>query len=148
MGGLAERLEADFRTAMKAQGPALGLLRMLRSAVKNSEIEKKSSLTDEEVLDVLLKEAKKRRDAKKMYEEAGRPELASQENSELEIMNEYLPQAASVEEVAAAVAAELAKVPGATQKDFGRIMGPLSKQFKGRVEPEVLMASIRAKLGQ
>jgi hypothetical protein len=146
MDGLAARLEADFKTAMKSQSPSLGLLRMLRSAIKNSEIEKKTSLSDEEVLDVLLKEAKKRRDAKKMYEEAGRPELAAQENSELEIMEVYLPSAASAEEIAAAVVAEFAKVPGATQKDFGRLMGPLSKQFKGRVEPEVLMAAIRAKL--
>lgn len=146
MAGLAERLESDFKSAMKSQSPALGLLRMLRSAVKNSEIEKKAPLSDEEVLDVLLKEAKKRRDAKKMYEEAGRPELAAQENSELEIMEGYLPQAASAEEIEAAVAAELAKVPGATQKDFGRIMGPLSKQFKGRAEPDALMAAIRSKL--
>lgn len=146
MNGLAVRLETDFKTAMKSQSPSLGLLRMLRSAIKNSEIEKRAPLSDEEVLEVLLKEAKKRRDAKKMYEEAGRPELAAQENSELEIMEVYLPSAASAEEIAAAVTAEFAKVPGATPKDFGRIMGPLSKQFKGRVEPEALMAAIRAKL--
>jgi hypothetical protein len=146
MPGLAERLEADFRTAMKSQSSTLGLLRMLRSAVKNSEIEKKTPLNDEEILDVLLKEAKKRKDAKKMYEEANRPELAATEEAELKIMEEYLPKSASAEEIQTAVEAELAKVPGATQKDFGRIMGPLSKQFKGRVEPEVLMTAIRAKL--
>jgi uncharacterized protein YqeY len=146
MAGLAERLEADFRTAMKSQSPTLGLLRMLRSVVKNSEIEKKAPLNDEEVLDVLLKEAKKRKDAKKMYDEANRPELAATEESELKIMEEYLPKPASMEEIQEAVNVEMAKVPGATQKDFGRIMGPLSKQFKGRVEPEVLMTAIRAKL--
>jgi hypothetical protein len=146
MEGLGSRLEIDFKTAMKSQSPSLGLLRMLRSAIKNSEIEKKAPLSDEEILEVLLKEAKKRRDARKMYEEAGRPELAAQEISELEIMETYLPQAASAEEIATAVEAEFSKVPGATQKDFGRIMGPLSKQFKGRVEPEVLMNAIRAKL--
>jgi hypothetical protein len=146
MEGLGSRLETDFKTAMKSQSPSLGLLRMLRSAIKNSEIEKKAPLSDEEILEVLLKEAKKRRDARKMYEEAGRPELAAQEISELEIMETYLPQAASTEEIAAAVEVEFSKVPDATQKDFGRIMGPLSKQFKGRVEPEVLMNAIRAKL--
>lgn len=146
MAGLAEKLEQDFRTAMKSQSPTLGLLRMLRSVVKNSEIEKKAPLNDEEVLEVLLKEAKKRKDAKKMYEEANRPELAATEESELKIMEEYLPKPASVEEIQMAIETELAKVPGATQKDFGRIMGPLSKQFKGRVEPDVLMTAIKSKL--
>lgn len=146
MAGLAERLEVDFRTAMKSQSPTLGLLRMLRSVVKNSEIEKKAPLSDEEVLEVLLREAKKRKEAKKMYDEANRPELAATEESELKIMEEYLPKPASMEEIQEAVNMELAKVPGATQKDFGRIMGPLSKQFKGRVEPDVLMTAIKSKL--
>lgn len=153
MDSLSTRIARDFMDAMKSKNEqALGTLRMLKTALHNREIEKRSKgsedpLNDDDVMDVILREAKKRTESRDVYRAAGREDLAKGEEADLEIFKRYLPEPATPEEIEAAVVSALSGFPNATPADAGKVMGAVLKLLKGRVAPNDVSNAVRSKLG-
>jgi hypothetical protein len=119
-----------------------GVLRMLLASVTTKEKDKKykekiegdAQLSDEEIIDVISSEIKKRRDAIVLYEKGNRPELADKEKKEIEILQKYLPEQLSVEEVKKLVEESVKKVGAAEMKDMGKVMADLNPKIKGKAD--------------
>lgn len=135
---LVDKLQEDMKHALKSRDELrLSTIRLLRSSVSYARIEKGVELTDEEVINVLSREAKQRREAIDAAERGGRSDIADKEKAELEIISEYLPKQmdeAEIEAIAREVAAE---VGAADIKDRGKVMGPLMKRIKGRADGKI-----------
>lgn len=145
MSELLARLQGDLNASRKAQDkPATLLLGTVLSEVKNRKIELRRDPVDPEVVDVLRKAIKKRRESVEMYDKAGRTDLANKERSEASALETYLPPAVSDEELRAAVVAAIAG--GAN--NIGAVMGKVLPQFKGRAEGGTINAIAREELGK
>ena len=145
MSDLADRLQQDLNDARKAQDKALVLvLGTVLSDVKNKRIELRRDPADEDVVDVLRKGIKRRRESIDMYDKGNRPELAAKERTELEVLERYLPPAVSDDELRAAVRAAIAG--GAA--NIGAVMGKVMPQFKGRVDGSAINAMAKAELAK
>lgn len=146
---LKERLAEDLKAAMKnADQKTVGVLRFLIAAINNKEIEKRgkggdSVLTDEEVAQVLMSEAKKRKDSIAAFEEGGRIDLAGKEREELEIIQRYLPEQLSAEETEKVVEKILAETG---VKDFGQAMKAVMRELKGKADGKTVSEIIKKKL--
>ncbi len=145
MSELLARLQGDLNASRKAQDK-LGVLLLgtVLSEVKNRRIELQRDPEDNDVVDVLRKAIKKRRESVEMYDKAGRVDLADKERSESAALEKYLPPAVSDEEIRAAVKAAIAG--GATA--MGAVMGKVLPQFKGRAEGGTINAIVREELGK
>ena len=142
---LFDRLQGDLNAARKAQDKPLTLvLGTILADVKNRRIELRRDPTDEEVIDVLRKGIKRRRESIDMYAKAGREELAAKERDEVTVLERYLPAAVSDDELRAAVRAAIAG--GAT--NIGGVMGKVLPQFKGRAEGSQINAIAREELAK
>jgi len=145
MSELLARLQADLNASRKAQDkPTTLLLGTLISEVKNRRIELKRDPTDAEVVEVLRKGIKRRRESVEMYEKGGRIDLAEKERSEAAAIEKYLPAQVSDDELRAAVVAAIAG--GATA--IGAVMGKVLPQFKGRAEGATISAIAREELSK
>ncbi len=144
MSALAARFQGELNVARKAQDKArVLLLGTVLSEIKNREIELKRALVDDDVVEVLRKAIKRRRESVEMYEQAGRNELAAVERQEAEALMVWLPAAPSDDEVRAAVRAAIAG--GA--KNIGAVMGKVMPAFKGRLDGTVINRIAREELG-
>jgi uncharacterized protein YqeY len=149
MSDLKDRLRADLTAAMKARDALrASTLRMTLTEVTNAEVAGATAreLSDAEVLEVLDKEAKKRRESAEAYDQAGRTELASKERSEGEILAEYLPTQLSEDELAGIVRAAVTEAGASSMKDMGKVMKIVQPQVKGRAEGGRVAAAVRAQL--
>lgn len=145
MSALFDRLQGDLNAARKAQDkPRTLLLGTILADVKNRRIELRRDPTDEEVVDVLRKGIKRRRESAEAYEGAGRAELAEKESAEAALLEVYLPAQADPEEIRAAVRAAIAA--GASQ--IGAVMGRVLPQFKGRADGGTVNAIAREELAR
>jgi uncharacterized protein YqeY len=149
--GLKQRLRTDLTTAMKARDKVRsGTLRMVLTAISEAEVSGTQSheLTEQQVLDVVIKEAKKRREAEEAYASADRPELAEKERAEAAVLADYLPQQLSAEEIAALVAEAIASTGAAEQgmKGIGKVMGVLTPQTRGKADGAAVAAEVRKQL--
>lgn len=152
MSTLKDRLRTDLTTAMKARDEVRSsTLRMILTAVTNAEVAGKvaKELSDDEVLTVLSSEAKKRREAAVAFEEGNRPESAAKERAEAAVIQDYLPEQLSPEEIAAIVkeAVDQAGAAGAGPKAMGKVMGIVTPQVKGRADGAAVAAEVRRQLG-
>ena len=130
---LKERIVKDMTAAMKSKEAArLSTLRMVKAAVQNREIEKGEPLTDEEMSKLLQSLVKQRRDSVEQYEKAGRAELAAKERAEITVIEEYLPRAATREEIEQAVAAAVAETGASSMKEMGAVMKAAQARLAGR----------------
>ena len=130
---LKQQIISDLTASMKAQEAArTSTLRMVKASVMNREIEKGGELDDEEMTKLLRSMVKQRRDSIEQYEKGGRPELAEKEQAEITVIETYLPQAASQEEIEAAVSAAIAETGGSSMKDMGRVMKAAQAQLAGK----------------
>lgn len=130
---LKERIVSDLTAAMKAKEAArLSTLRMVKANVMNREIEKGGELTDEEMTKALQSLLKQRRDSVEQYEKAGRQELADKERAEIEVIEEYLPRAASPEEIEAAVAAAIKETGATSMREMGAVMKAAQARLAGQ----------------
>ena len=130
---LKERITGDMTAAMKSKEAArLSTLRMVKAAVQNREIEKGGALTDEELTKALQSLVKQRRDSVEQYEKAGRAELAEKERAEIAVIEEYLPRAASREQIEQAVAAVIAELGATSMKEMGAVMKAAQARLAGR----------------
>jgi len=142
---LFARLQGDLNTSRKAQDkPATLLLSTVLSEVKNRRIELRRDPVDADVVDVMRKAIKKRRESVEMYDKAGRVDLADRERAEAGALEKYLPPAVSDDEIRAAVQAAIAGGAG----NIGALMGHVLPQFKGRAEGGTINAIAREELGK
>ena len=141
---LQEKLVSELKAAMMAKNAdRTGALRLVKSALGYVQIEKKSdSLSDAEVTAVLQREAKKRRDAIAEYERGGRPELAAKEQVELKVIEEFLPQALSADELEALVKAAIAEVGATSKKEMGVVMKAAQARAAGRADGKAISAVV------
>jgi uncharacterized protein len=151
MAELKERLRADLTTSIKARDPMRSsTLRMLLTAITNAEVSgrKARELDDDQVVDVLSTEVKKRREAATAYDDAGRVELADKERAEAAVITEYLPAQLSPEEIAAVVSAAVESTGSAGEgmKAMGKVMGVVQPQLKGRADGSAVAAEVRRQL--
>jgi uncharacterized protein YqeY len=121
---------------------------MVKAAVMNREIEKGGELDDEEMMKLLRSLVKQRRDSVEQYEKGGRPELAAKEKTEIEVIETYLPQAASREEIEAAVGTAIAETGASELKDMGRVMKAVQGALAGKnADGKTVSEIVKAKLG-
>jgi len=140
---LLAKLQDDMKLALKSrEALRLSTLRLVLSSVSYARIEKRGELTDDEVLGVLTREAKKRRESVEAAVSAGRTDIAEAEGSELNIINEYLPKQLDEAEVEALVKSIIAEVGAVDIKDRGKVMGPLMAQTRGRADGKLASAIV------
>ena len=145
---LKETLNNDIKTAMKAKDKeTLAVLRMIKTAVQAAEIDKKEELNAEEELTILAREAKQRRESLAEFVKAGRDELVAKTEAEIEIVERYLPKQLSVEEVKDVIATVAEKIGATTQKEFGKLMGAVMQELKGKADGNVIKDQVKAHLG-
>ena len=148
MMSLKETLNNDIKTAMKAKDKeTLAVLRMIKTAVQAAEIDKKEALNPEEELTILAREAKQRRESLAEFVKAGRNELVAKTKAEIEIVERYLPKQLSVEEVKEVIATVAEKIGATTQKEFGKLMGAVMQELKGKADGNVIKEQVKAHLG-
>ena len=148
MMSLKETLNNDIKTAMKAKDKeTLAVLRMIKTAVQAAEIDKKEELNAEEELTILAREAKQRRESLAEFVKAGRDELVAKTEAEIEIVERYLPKQLSVEEVKEVIAIVAEKIGATTQKEFGKLMGAVMQELKGKADGNVIKEQVKAHLG-
>jgi hypothetical protein len=146
---IVEQIEKDLPAALKAQEPLkLSVLRMMKAALKNKQIELGKPLADAEAVAVLRTLVKQRRESVEAFRQGGREDLATKEEAEIKIVESYLPAAASEEEIDAAVAAALAETGAAGPKDLGKVMKVAMAKLAGKnVDGKRVNEKARAKLG-
>ena len=146
--GLKDQIIKDMTAAMKAKDAArTSTLRMVKAAIVNREKDKGSDVDDEELSKLLRSQVKQRRDSVEQYQKGGRPELAQKEQAEIVIIEEYLPQAASQEEIDQAVAAALAETGASTVKDMGAVMKAAMARLAGKnADGKTVSAAVKVKL--
>ena len=151
MSALKTRLTDEVKQAMRDKASErLGTLRLLMAAIKQKEVDERKDLTDVDIVAIIEKQVKQRRESIAAYEQAGRTETAAQETAEMAVLKEFLPQAASDEEVAAAIDAAFATVQaqGITGAPaLGKVMAILKPALAGRADMSALSARVKARLG-
>ena len=150
MSDLKLRLANSVKDAMRAKASErLSTLRFLQAAIKQREVDERKELSDAEVVAIIEKQVKQRRESIAAFEQAGRTETAAQETAEMAVLKEFLPQAASEADIAAAIDAALAEVnaQGVTGAPaMGKVMAILKQALAGRAEMSALSARVKAKL--
>ena len=145
---LKQRLQDEMKAAMKAGDKRrLGVIRLINAAIKQREVDERIELDDTQVLAVLDKMVKQRRDSIAQYVDAGRQDLAEQERFEVEICQTYLPEAMSDEEVAKLVEEAVAESGASTMKDMGKVMGIVKPKVQGRADMGAVSALVKQRLG-
>jgi uncharacterized protein len=146
-----ERFASELKAAMKAPDKRrVDTIRMIMAALKERETEARSqgkTLSDEDILALLQKMTKSRKESQEIYEKAGRLGLATQEAEEISIINSFLPQQLSEAEVEAAIAAAIAGTGASSVKDMGKVIGALKGQYAGRMDFAAVVARVKAILG-
>lgn len=149
---LKEKIQQDLNEALKSREELkTSVLRLLSSVILNKEKDKRyksgkaedAPLTDEEIIDVISSESKKRKEAAELYEKGGRQELAKKEKSELEILRKYLPEQLSEEELKKLVKEAISKTGAKEQKDMGKVMGELMPKVKGRADGSLISKIVK-----
>ncbi|WP_434144187.1 GatB/YqeY domain-containing protein [Photobacterium leiognathi] len=145
---LIERLKDEQKAAMKAKDkPRLGAIRLALSAIKQREVDEKITLNDDDVLAVLTKMVKQRRDSVAQYEAAGRQDLADVEHAEISVLAEFMPQPLTKEEISALMDEAIAATGAASMQDMGKVMGVLKPQIQGRADMGIVSKLVKTKLG-
>lgn len=147
MNAIRERIEADLKAAMKAgEKLKVSTLRMVNSELKNARIDKGRDLEEDEVIGVVSKAQKQRREAEEQYREGGREELAEKEAAEAEILQAYLPEPVSDAELDEAIDAAIAETGATEMKDMGAVMGRVMEQVRGRAEGSEVSRRVKERL--
>jgi uncharacterized protein YqeY len=144
---LKTQLTEDMKTAMRAKDKArLGVIRLALAAIKQREVDERIELDDTQVLAVIDKMVKQRRDSAQQYKDANRPELEAQENYEIGVLLEYLPVALDEAELDALITKAIADAGASSMQEMGKVMGLLRPQVQGRADMGAVSAKIKAHL--
>lgn len=148
MTTLEQKINQDYMEAMRA-GDELRkeTLRFLRAALKSAQIDKRAPLTEEEIWEVIKRQAKQRRESIEQFRKGNRDDLAAKEEAELAIIESYLPAQLSREEIEALARQVIAEVGATSPRDLGKVMGKLMPQVKGRADGRLVNEVVRALLG-
>lgn len=147
---LKDRLVEDMKVAMKAKEEGkvrLSVIRMVRAAIKNAEIDKKIEFNDNQVIEVIAREMKQRRDSLEEFKKAGRPEMEKALEEEMVVLMDYLPQQLSEGEIRQLVQETIAALGAQSPKDLGKVMGAVSPKTKGRADGKFVNLIVREMLG-
>lgn len=146
---LKQQISDDMKAAMRAKDMArLGAIRLLQAAMKQREVDERIELSDADVLSIIDKMIKQRRDSIAQYEAAGRQELANVEKFEIGVLQAYMPQQLSAEEIETAVAKALAETGAAGPQDMGKVMAILKPQLAGRTDIGKVSGLVKARLSK
>ncbi|MFO6424157.1 GatB/YqeY domain-containing protein [Motilimonas sp. KMU-193] len=144
---LKEKLQDQQKAAMRAKDKIrLGAIRMLMAAIKQSEVDNQVELSDEEIITVITKMVKQRKDSIAQFEAANRQDLADKESEELSVLQEFLPQPLSEEEVDSIIAAALESTGAQGMQDMGKVMAAIKSQIQGRADMGQVSGKIKASL--
>jgi len=144
---LNEQLIEAMKTAMKARDSLrLNAIRLIRTAIKNREIDERRELDDQEVIGVLSTLVKQRKESAQVYREGGRPELAEKEEQELAIIQEFLPTQLGEEEIRAVIESAVNETGAASMKDMGRVMKVVTGKTLGRADGRLVSELVKARL--
>ncbi|MDH3887869.1 MAG: GatB/YqeY domain-containing protein [Gammaproteobacteria bacterium] len=145
---LKDRITDDVKDAMRAKDkPRLATLRLITAAIKQQEVDERIELDDTQLLSLLDKMCKQRRESISQFEKAARDDLIAQEVSELDIIKTYLPEQLGEAEIAALIDETMAATGAASIKDMGKVMGQLKPKLQGRADMGAVSAMIKARLG-
>lgn len=145
---LKTRILEDVKSAMRARDAArLGVLRMVTAAIKQVEIDERRTLDDSDVIGILEKLIKQRREAAEQYRRAAREDRAEAEEREIRLIEDYLPAALGADELDTLIERAVAETGAGTVKDMGRVMAALRPQVKGRADMRVVSEKVKARLG-
>ncbi|HTN93326.1 MAG TPA: GatB/YqeY domain-containing protein [Gallionella sp.] len=146
---LKQQITEDMKTAMRAKDTArLGAIRLLLAAMKQREVDERIELSDADVIAIIEKMNKQRRDSISQYEAAGRQDLADAEKFEMRVLATYMPQQLSEAEIGAAVAEAIAATGATGQQDMGKVMGMLKPKLAGRADMGKVSALIKTQLAK
>lgn len=144
---LKARIQDDMKSAMKGGDKArLGVIRLMLAAIKQREVDERIELDDEQVLAVLDKMVKQRRDSIKQYGDAGRDDLVSAEQAEVEIIQGYLPEALTEDEIIAIIEQAIAETGAQAMQDMGKVMGKVKPKVQGRADVGAVSGLVKQKL--
>lgn len=144
---LKTRIQEDIKAAMRAhERERLGALRLVTAAIKQKEVDERIDLGDEQVLAVLDKMVKQRRDSLQQYEDAGREDLAAKERFELDLIQTYLPEPLGEEELSSLIRSTIAEVGASSIRDMGSVMAALRGQVQGRADMKAVSQAVKAQL--
>lgn len=144
---LKERITEDMKSAMRASDKErLSTIRMVQAAIKQREVDERIALDDAQVLAVLEKMVKQRRESIAAFEQGGRADLADKEKAEIAVLTAYLPEQLSEAEVDALIRAAIAETGAASMKDMGKVMGAVKAKAAGRADMGAVSARIKAAL--
>ena len=146
---LKEQLTKDMKTAMKAKAEGkqrLAVIRMVRSAIRQAEIDGKTELDDAGVVSIISKEVKSRRDSIEEFRKGGREDLVEQNEAEIAVLMPYLPKQLSEDEIRELVKAAVAQTGASSPKDMGKVMGALMPKVKGRADGKLVNTIVREAL--
>ncbi len=147
MAALKDRITDDMRAAMRAKdAPRLSAIRMLTAAIKQREVDDRKDLTDADVIGIVDKLLKQRRDSITQFEQGGRQDLADHEKFEVSVLEAYMPQALSEAEVTAAIAAAVAESGAKAPADMGKVMALLKPRLAGRTDMSKVSGLVKAQL--
>jgi uncharacterized protein YqeY len=137
-----------MKAAMKGgDKPRLGVVRLMLAEIKQREVDERIELDDSQVLAVLDKMVKQRRDSIQQYSDAGRDDLAKQEAAEIEVIQEFLPEELSEAEIAAIIDAAIAEIGAESMRDMGKVMGLVKPKVQGRADVGMVSGLVKQKLG-
>ncbi len=146
--GVKEKIMADMKEAMKAKDMIkVSTLRLLLSEIKNKEIDKKGELTDEEIYALIQKAVKQRKESIEQYRFGGRNDLVQKEETELKILESYLPEQLSEEELERIIEEAIKETGATTMKDMGKVMKIVMPKVKGRADGKIVNEMVKKKLG-
>ena len=146
---LREQITADMKEAMRARDTArLEAVRLLRAAIQRREIDEQIELTDDEVLSVIQKMIKQGRDSIEQFEKGDRHDLVEKETAMLAVLEPYLPDALSDEDLAALIAEALTRTNAESMRDMGQVMGWLKPKLQGKADMAAVSAVVREKLNR
>lgn len=144
---LNEKLNEDMKQAMKSQNKfRLSVIRMVRSAIKNIEIDQRKTLNDDEIVDILSREIKQRRDSLQEFAKAGRDDLTEAVKTEIAIIAEYLPQQLTEEEIKAIVQQTIQETGASSKAEMGKVMSALMPKVKGRADGKLVNQIVQQQL--
>ena len=149
MSALKDRITEDMKAAMRAKdAPRLGAIRMLLAACKQREVDERIELDDLAVVAIVDKQIKQRKDSITAFTQANRTDLVDQETAELKVLEAYLPQRLSAEEVGTAIAALVAELGAAGPGDMGKVMGAAKARLAGKADMGMVSAAVKQALSQ
>ena len=147
MSQLKQNLAENIKTSMKARElERVKVLRNVQAVIKQIEVDRRTDLSDEDVLEVLQKQLKQRQESLTIFTENGRDDLATKEQFEIDIINEFMPQQMTDDELAALVNAEIEAQGATSMRDMGNVMGVLKTKTAGRADPAIISKLVKQAL--